>query len=251
MTRFDIFLALLSLALVVWLAAILVRRGLYKQYPYFFAYIAFSIFAHLAGFSAQAVSYRVYFDIYWTTEAFHAVLALLALYEAFHDVFRIDYEDWPWFWIVFPSAVAILVALVIGDALLHPPVKVGAVVTIVLSFGRAVNFVKGGLFVLFLLLVFLLAERWQRYPFGIVTGFAVSTVVSAVAYWAISVFETKGILFVRYGLPVAYILSVTVWIGTCLQKPDREPQWPRMGVVRALTTVSEYSRLLKWITGRR
>jgi hypothetical protein len=247
----DKFLPLTAAALAAWLAAILVRRKLYKQYAFFFAYVLFAIAAAGIRFLSGRYGYRAFFMTYWITEGVYAILALCALYEAFHDVFRIDYEDWPWFKGIFPVAVGVLAAFFVGDALLHPLVQAGTVVTVVISFGRVVNFVKGGLFGLFFVLAVLLAERWQRYPFGIVTGFAVSAAGSAAAYWAVSIFGTKGILFAHYALPMAYILGLLVWIGTCFQPPDREPHWPETGVLEALGTVTEYSRLLKWITGRR
>jgi hypothetical protein len=250
MGRSDILLSLLGLALAAWLAAILFRRKLYRNYPFFFGYVVFSILATI-GLLSVGGNYKLFFEVYWTTETLSAVLALLALHEAFRDVFRVDYHDWPWFKLVFPVAVGILAVFFIGDAALHPPAQAPPIVVIVLSLGKVVNFIMGGLFCLFFLLALLLAPRWQRYPFGIVLGFAVSAAGGAAIFAARSVFGTKVNLVAKYGLSVAYILGVLVWIGTCFQRPDPELQPPRTGILEALRTADEYSRFFKWITGRR
>jgi hypothetical protein len=250
MGRLDIILTLLGDILAVFLAAVLIQRKLHKRYPLFFTYIVFSILSSVARLSASG-DYRTYFKVYWSTEALYAVLAALALQEAFRDVFRFDYQDRPWLKLVFPIAVVILAGFFIGDALLHLPAQAPPIVFIVLSFDKVVNSVLAGLFCLFFLLALLLTPRWHKFPFGIVIGFAVSASSSAVIFAARSVFGTKMNLLVKYGPPVAYILGVLVWIGTCFQAPDPELQPPRTGILEALKTANEYSRFFKWITGRR
>jgi hypothetical protein len=249
MGRLEIFLALAGTALLVLLVVTLLWRKLYVRYPFFFAYIAFAVLAQTVGFSASR-NYLIYFWIYWITEALYAILALLALHEVFHDVFKTDYEDWPWFWMIFPGAVLILTAFLVGDVVRHPPAQVVPVVAVVISFGKVVNIVKGGLFVLFFLLALLLTPWWQRYPYGIVLGFAVSAFGSAAVFHALSVFGTKLNLWGKYGPPVAYILGVLVWIRTCFQRPDPRFRPPPMGILEALGTVKEHNRLFRWITGR-
>jgi hypothetical protein len=116
-------------------------------------------------------NYQTYFKVFWTTEALYAILALLSLHEAFRNVFAIDYQDWPWFWMVFPAAVVILSGIFIGDALLHPPTQSPRIVAVILSFGTVANCVKGGLFVLFAVLAaILLGKARPTYPFGVVFG---------------------------------------------------------------------------------
>src|SRR6266404_2853363 len=107
MERSGLLLIALGTALALGLAILLVVRNLYKKYPLFFVYVGFSILNTFARLTARN-DYQVYFKVYWATEALYALLALLALHEAFHDVFVLDYETWPWFWMVFPCTVLIL-----------------------------------------------------------------------------------------------------------------------------------------------
>jgi len=141
--------SILSVSLVAGLAVILLSRKLYRRYPFFFVYIICSILMTVARLSGSG-NYQTYFEVYWTTEALYALLALLALHEAFRAVFIQDFRHWKWFWLVFPGTVLVLSAIFIGNALLHPPIQAPKIIVVILSFGTVVNCVKGGLFLMFL-----------------------------------------------------------------------------------------------------
>jgi hypothetical protein len=243
--------SLAGVALEAGLAAILVHRKLSKKYRFFFAYVLFSILATVLKLSASG-NYQIFFKIYWATEALYAVFALLALYEAFHAVFIVDYEDWPWFWMVFPGAVLLLSIIFIGYAMLHPSAKAPPLIALILSFETVVNCVKGGLFVMFVALVWLLADSWITYPYGVVCGFAVSSAGSLVSYWVFSVFGTKVNWLGKYGPPVSYIVAVMIWIASCFLPPEPKDRWKDFTTPEdALVTVRQYMRALRWIAGKR
>lgn len=249
--RSDLFLIMPGTALAVWLAILLVRRKIYKKYPFFLSYVLFSIAATLVGFTAMS-DYQTYFKIYWATEALDALFTLLALYEAFHDVFILDYRDWPWFWMVFPGAVLILSIFFIGNALLHPPAQSAPIVVLILSFATVVNCVKGGLFLMFLALAWLLmGQSWPTYPYGVVFGFAVSAGGSLAALWLRSIFGTEFNSLAKYGPPVSYILAVLIWIASCFLPPEPANRWANFrDPEKNLATVRQYMRALKRIAGK-
>jgi hypothetical protein len=252
MGGFDITLTLLGTALAVCLAVLLVLRKLFRSFSFFFCFVVFSIAVAIAGLSVSG-NYHVYFNVYWTTEAMQAVMALLALHEAFRHVFSVEREDWPWFGMVFPGAVVILSVFFIGNAILHPPHQERMIVAVILSFGTVVNCVEGGLFILLLLLAcLLLSKGWPTFPYGVVFGFGVSALGSVVSFWAVSVFGTRFNLLGKYGPPVAYILAVLIWIGSCFLPPEPKNRWAGMSdPEQALATIKEYLKALKWIAGRR
>lgn len=238
-------------ALAVCLAILLVRRQIYKKYPFFFSYVLFSIAATVVGFAAMR-DYQTYFKIYWATEALDALLALLALYEAFHDVFILDYRDWPWFWMVFPGAVAVLCVIFIGNALFHPPAQAPPLIVLILSFATVVNCVKGGLFLMFLALAWLLmGESWPTYPYGVVVGFAILAGGSLLSYWLRSIFGTEFNFLAKYGPPVSYILAVLIWIASCFLPVEPRSRWASFnGPEKNLATVRQYLKALKRIAGK-
>src|SRR5258707_3412659 len=194
---------LFGITLLMVLATLLLKRKVHQQFPFFLIYILFSISATLAQIIASS-NYQMYFKVYWITEAIFALLALTALHEAFHHVFILDYETWPWFWTVFPGTVLILSVIFVGHALLNPPAEAPRIIAVILSFETVVNFVKGGLFLMFLALAWLLlGENWPTYPYGVVLGFAVSAAGSLVAYRLFSVFRPKVNWFGNNGPPLS------------------------------------------------
>src|SRR5437762_1228785 len=73
-------------------AFIFIRRGLYRrsQFPLFFVYTVYSIVAQILRQSVHGQWYSV---LYWGTELFYGLLALLAVREAFRWVFGLSYQD--------------------------------------------------------------------------------------------------------------------------------------------------------------
>jgi hypothetical protein len=247
MERADLIISLAGVALEVGLTVLFIRRKLYRKYRFFFIYVLFSILTTVLKLTASG-NYQLFFKIYWATEALYAVFALLALYEAFHDVFIADYRDYRWFWMVFPGAVLALAVIFIGYALLHRAVGVPPIIALILAFETVVNCVKGGLFVMFVGLVWVLGDTWITYPYGVVLGFAVSAAGSLLSYWLFSVFGTKVNWLGKYGPPVAYILAVVIWIGSCFLPPEPEERWKDFTTPEeALATVRQYRKALRWI----
>lgn len=247
----DVSFNLIVIALMIWLTIMLVRHKLRQKYPFFFAYIIVAILIELARL-IFIENYVLYFKVFWATEALYALLALLALHETFHDVFIFDYETWPWFWTLFPAAVLLLSVIFVGHALLNPPAGAPKIVVIILSFETVVNFVKGGLFLMFLILAWLLlGENWPTYPYGVVLGFAISAAGSLLAYWLFSIFGTKLNWLGKYGPPVSYILAVLIWIASCFLPPEPADRWRNFDdPQKALATVRQYLVALKRISGK-
>jgi|SRR6185437_12126194 hypothetical protein len=242
----DTLVQFVGITLLGWLAILLWRRNIRREFPFFFLFVVTSIVITIARMGAVG-NYLWYFRIFWGTEAIYAVLSLVVLHEAFHSVFLMDYEGWPWFRLVFPSAVALLCIIFVGHAVLHPPIEATLIIAVIISFEKVVNCVKGGLFVLFTVLAFLLlGKSWPTYPFGVVVGFAVSALGAGTAYWVRSVFGTHFNLLGKYAPPVAYILAVLIWILSCFL--PSEPESRRTGGMKpeeALATIKGYIQALK------
>jgi hypothetical protein len=153
---------------------------------------------------------------------------------------------------VFPGAILILSVIFVGHALLYPPTGVPPLIAIILSFETVLNCVKGGLFVMFLALAWLLvAESWPTYPYGVVLGFAISSAGSLLSYWLFSIFGTKVNWLGKYGPPVSYILAVLIWIASCFLPPEPRDRWRNLDDPgKAVATVRQYLMALKRIAGR-
>jgi hypothetical protein len=244
-------LQLTGVLLLTVLAALLFKRKWYTRFPFFSAYVLFSITSTLVLMTIAA-NYPLYFKAFWASEGLDALFVLLALHEAFHDVFILDYRDWPWFWMIFPGAVLVLSVVFIGGALLHPPAQEPPIVSLILSFETVVNCVKGCLFLMFLGLAWLLlGASWPTYPYGVVLGFAVSAGGSLGSFWLRSIFGTELNSLAKYGPPVSYILAVFIWIASCFLPPEPANRWANVqDPVTNLATVRQYMRVLKRIAGK-
>lgn len=221
MGALDLSLSLVGPVLALLLAATLLRRKLHHEFPFFFTYVCFAILATVARLSVSG-DYQMYFKVFWATAALYDILALLALYEVFHEVFLPFYSLWWWFRLLFPGTVGISALMQIRRAILNPPVQAPPLVAAILSFSRVINWVEAVLFGLFFALVLLLGVRWRSYPFGIVEGFGLSAIGALIAYGLRSEFGTKYDMFAKYAPPVAYGIGVLVWLDTFLRQPDPE-----------------------------
>ena len=221
----DILLSIAAALLVIWLGGIFVRRELYREFPFFFAYIICSVMATAARLSASG-DYRPFFKVYWGTEAAYALFALLALHEVFRRVFLAFYLLWWWFRLIFPGAV-VVIALITFSNTIQPPAAAPRILGVVLLASLVAKYVEAGLFGVFFALVVLCNLTWRTYAFGIVQGFA----VSALGTWFASRGRSEfGITFgslAKYGPAVAYILAVIVWLAIFWrpERPAVTEQW--------------------------
>jgi hypothetical protein len=148
----DIALQLIALGLTAWVATLVLRRKLHLAFPLFFAYLALSVVVPLIRLTVSS-DYPTFFKVFWATEALYAILALLALFEVFHEVFQPFYQLWSWFWMVFPGVVGIATIVSVRRAILNPPVQATPLIAASLSFSRVINWVEAVLFGLFFALV--------------------------------------------------------------------------------------------------
>jgi predicted secreted protein len=240
----DIVLTLIGPVLTAWVAALLVRRKLHREFPFFFVYLVVAVLVPLLRLAVSG-DYPTFFKVAWATEAIYAVLALLALYEAFREVFLAFYMLWWWFALLFPGAVGIAAFVQVRRAILHPPVEATPLIAAILSFSRVINWVEAVLFGLFFVLVLLLGVRWKSYPFGIVEGFGLSALGAFLAYGLRSEFGTKYATFAKYAPPVAYLVGVVAWLLTFLGPPDPEVVYAWRGQVTPEQFLAQARALVK------
>jgi hypothetical protein len=245
----DILLTVVGPTLDAWLATILVRRNLYREFPFFFLYISSSILIDVIRLSVSG-NYHLFFMVAWGTEAIYVVLGLLALHEVFRRVFAAFYKNW-WFWLFFPCAVTAISVMAVVYRLGSPPVQANRVMSLIVSLGMAVNLVQAAIFVLFFLLLWWNGIRWRNYPTGIVLGFAIIASISLGSNWARSEFGTKFIGLFSYAPAVAYIVAVILWLETFLRPPEPEPDWfHEITPAQMLEQVQQYTRIIERFLGR-
>lgn len=246
MAKIEILLLALSLALGFGLAGVLVKRRLYREFPFFFIYITATAVGDITK-TAVIHHFAAYFYVYWSFELLSAALALAALYEAYYRVFRNFFRVYPWFWRLFPTAVAIVVGISAVYALRRPPKQALWYINLIIALEIGVKLIQFAIFVLFWVAMVVFHARRRNYPLGIVNGFAV-VAVAGIAYTLFSEFGTKVTFLLQYGVPMAYILAEAVWLDTFLRPPEAPPQMPAgMTLEQALAEMAlGHQELKEW-----
>jgi hypothetical protein len=217
----NLILLSVTIVLLAWIFLLLLRRRVFRQFPFFVAYIAYSLLATV-GLVAISANYRLYFYGFWVNEACLALLAVLALHEVFRRVFFGFYVQAGWFRLLFPAVVIAVLVIAILAAGHGRPLQGSSLRKAILLFGLTVNLLQIGLFCLFVALGRTLLLRWRFAPLGILLGFTATAFGSTIDYWAISEFGTKLESITKYVPPVAYILATAVWLDTFL-RPEPGP----------------------------
>jgi hypothetical protein len=198
------------LAILLW---VLVRRRAYREWPFFFAYVAFGVTADLARLISHLPSlnnHRLYFDIYWGTEAIYDVLGILVMYEVLRSVLGgLTRARWSPF--VFSVLLIVGMGLSVAHAHAAPPKFDGVRLYIVIG-EIAVRFIEVLVFAGLVGLVSALGLRWRQYPFGIATGFGLYATVMLLTTTKFSDFGTRFIFLWGVTSIVAYSVAVVIWI---------------------------------------
>jgi hypothetical protein len=233
----------LSLVLEAWLFALLLWRGVYREFPLFLIYVGLSLPA-TAGRLLTVGNYQLYFVVFWCSNAVLLLLGLAALHEVFRWVYAGFYEFW-WFRLVYYGAIGLVLLITLRNALVNPPVQTHPLVSLAVSMGISINLLQAGIVALFGVFAKPLAIEHRRYPFGIVAGFAASSLGAFFGYFGRSIFGKKLDIFTQNVSAVAYIFALVIWLAAFARPEPEESAWtPAMPPEEMLRVVRGYLRAL-------
>ena len=195
-------------------------------------------------------NYAVYYYVFWSFEVVYAVLALAALYESYYRVFHNFFQVHPWFWVLFPSAVGLIMVISAYYSVTRPPTQATRITSLIISLEIGINLIQSAIFLLFRGAMLFFRARRRNFAIGVVDGFAV-VAAAGLMYGLRSEFGTKFTLLVQYGVPVAYILALVVWLDTFLRPAESRPQAPPgMTLEQALAEMTQGTEELKDLARR-
>jgi len=222
-------------ALLLALLCLLVRRGVYRMCPFFFAYVAFGVAADVTRFLARSRP-SLYPWIYWMTEAGYDVFGILVMYEVLRAVLG-NLTRMRWARLIFPGLVVAGFSLSLARA--HAlPSHFGRGLAFNIMVGEiAVRFVQVFVFAGLVTLVPLLGLKWRQYPFGVATGFGLYATVALLTTTKFSDFGTRFTFLWDVTSLVAYSVAVLIWIWFFsvpqkVQTPSSELSAPSPGVLK-------------------
>lgn len=249
MVKSTIILGSVGLLLEIWLLVAMRKRGIFRAFPFFSTYIFSS--AVISGLKLAVVhDYITYFWTYWCAEILYVVLALLSLHEAFKKLFEPFIRSYSWFRLVFPVSVVVFATIPLFHALKEPLKNPWALVDFMLSVELGMGLLQCGLFAVFLLIKQVFRLRGRIYAWGIVEGFA-ATSLAGLTYGMRSEFGKAFFFVAKYAAPVGYILALVLWLDTFTRR-ERDIKWPfAIAPEQLRAEVNAYTMSLKKFLERR
>jgi hypothetical protein len=247
----ELAMSLAGTGLQAYLCWVLFVRGFHRQFRFFSLVPALSVVSSIA-LIAMRNHPRLYFDLYWLTEALSVLVTFFALQEAFYLVFR-NFLSISGFKLLFPGIGILMLAVAILRATFHPAADTRPLASSLISLEIAVGFLQFGIFCLFVLLIRFFHMRRGQYAFGVVLGFGIAAAGNLVVYLLRSEFGTKFDTVGRITPPIAYIIAVAVWLATLLRGEPAQPSKSWDSALTPKQMVAELRRhtdTVKGILGR-
>jgi hypothetical protein len=208
-------------ALLVYLAARMVRNRLVTETPVFFAYVVFTVGKFLLRFIVYHVAGGdsvAYYIAYWYLVPVDAIFGLAVIHELYIVVFR-PYQGLALFASgVFKWAAALLILVAAISAASVPESDLNRLTVGIMTLDKSATIVQLGLLTLLFVVTSSLWLVWQRSLLGIALGLTVIISIQLVA----------SALAMRFGLvfnhtynslkSVAYLCAVLTWTFYSLRR---------------------------------
>jgi len=195
----------------------MIKRGLHRDYPYFFNYTILQVVGVPVLYIILTRSYSVYFYAYYVNIALSVLISFAVLQEIFRDAFR-PYEalrDLSVILFRWSALVVLLVGVMWAINGAHKSEN-GAVIDAILLAERSVRLMQCGL-VFFLLLFSEYLGISRRSPlFGISLGFGLFAAVNMLVATAMTHHGVLKQSTLRHINSEAYLLAIVLWLGYAL-----------------------------------
>ncbi|MFI5116131.1 MAG: hypothetical protein ACHP8B_05465 [Terriglobales bacterium] len=198
------------------------RRGLHRDYPYFFNYALLQVVSDPVLFVVQRHSYTLYYWGYWFSIALSALISFAVLQEVFHEAFR-PYEAlrdlsvilFRW------SGLVVLLFGVMWAVTATQSSRVDTITSTILLAQRCVCLMQCGLVFFLLLFSEYLGISRRHVLFGIALGFGIFASVSMLIAAALSHGTFVHVSVLRQIESAAYDFAVIIWLGYTALAPAR------------------------------
>ncbi len=196
----------------------MLKRGLHRDYPYFFNYSIYQVLSGPILYLIHArFAYNVYFYAYYCHIALSVIIAFAVLQEIFKDAFR-PYEALRDLSVILFRWSALVVLLVgVMWAITTAQKSDNAIIDTILLADRSVRLMQCGLVFFLLLFSEYLGISRRSVLFGISLGFGCFAAVNMLV--ATGMARPNGILShaaLRHINEFAYLSAVAMWLGYTL-----------------------------------
>lgn len=200
----------------------LYRRGLHRDYPFFFNYTILQIFSVPVLAVASRMSYSAYYYSYYVNLGLSVILSFAVLQEVFKDAFR-PYENLRDLSVIlfrWSALVALLVAVMWAINASHNTDS-GVVNDVMQLADRSVRLMQCGLVFFLLLFHGYLGISPRSMLFGISIGFGFFAAINMLVFTGLSRHGVLADPVLSRINAIAYVLAVGLWLGYALAAPSR------------------------------
>ena len=198
------------------------RRGLQREYPYFFNYTVLQVIGDPILFVMNRQGYTLYYFSYWLSAALSALISFAVLYEIFQHAFR-PYEALRDLGVILFRWSALVILLVAGMWAVTSghPAQEGSITNAILLAERSVRLMQCGLVFFLLLFSEYLGISRRNLLFGIALGFGLFASVNMLVASGLSHAGVVHVSVLRWINSGAYSLSALIWLGYTALAPSR------------------------------
>jgi hypothetical protein len=189
----------------------MIRRGLYKQFPFFFAYNIYHIVQEIIDTTYVTVTPAddTFFYVFYSLQLISVSLSIAVLYELFQSVLgpydalrNVSGKLFVW------MSLALLILAAVF-AVFGPGTEAYRLFRVVYLSERSLRIVQLGLLICLVAVSRSLALSWRTYCFGIALGYGIYASVDLV----VTVVKLK---YVNFGLHQLSLVSSVAFIGMCV-----------------------------------
>jgi hypothetical protein len=154
------------------IAWLMVRRGLRREFPFFFHYVSFQALSSTSLFVVFHLRNNlIYFYFSWACAALGAMLGFAVIYEIFDNAFRPFVALRDFSRVIFRWACVVLLVVAVVMAITSASGNTNRVTLGILAIERGVLLIQGGLLLFLLMYSSRLGMTWKHHGFGIALGF--------------------------------------------------------------------------------
>src|SRR5579872_3696321 len=205
------------------IAIFMLRRGLLRQFRFFFAYILTQLASFAIVFPAFVWrSYSAAFYLYWCTNAISVAFGFLVIHEVFVDVFRFFHTLRDLGTVLFKWAglVMLLVAGVVSVSTNSS--QVAPWMQAIITSQRCVRMIQVGMILFLLFFAHYLGVSRKQQSFGIALGFGSFAVIELILICSWVGNHLTG-PWMSLANMAAYNMSLGLWLGyVAVKRPARE-----------------------------
>ncbi len=209
-------------ALQVGVLVAMYRRGLHREFPYFFNYTVLQVLGEPILFGLNKTSYTLYFWGYWVSIALSALVSFAVLQEIFKNAFR-PYEALRDLSVILFRWSALVILLVAGMWAIssNHSDQADVVMNTIFLVDRSIRLMQCGLVFFLLLFSEYLGISRRNILFGIALGFGLYASVSMLVAAGMSHSSIVHVSILRWIKSGSYNVAVLLWLGYTLMAPSR------------------------------